>query len=299
MPGEKQFTIDGVTFGLGTSIGMTEDGWTPGGPSLRTNDVDVAGGSGRRFGREFRGETVWGFSLYTNTQTEEDAWATLSALRAAWESLADQADVTDSEVQLPLFYRIAGKDRLVYGRPQRFDYSPTNLSLSGRIDIQADFKLSYPLYFAAQENSFNLSILPPLNVEAGVIVPVIVPFVSSSSDSERKTSITVGGERPTPIVVKLIAGTGARSNARVEIGGNVVQLTQPVEPEDPVVIDPRPWARSVSTVSGGTVAVDARVSRLSKFWLPPGTHEIVFNGTDPTGSATAVISWHDAYRAER
>jgi hypothetical protein len=296
---EKQFMIDGVTFGLAAPIAMTDTGWSVGGPTLRTSDTDVAGGGGRRFGREFRGATTWGFSLYTNADSEEEAWDRLTELRAAWESLGDNSDVVDSEVVLPLFYRIAGKDRLVYGRPRRFSYTPDNRSLSGMIPIEADFELSYPLYLDAQENSFSLGILPPLDVESGVIVPVIVPFTSSAGVSERRTSITIGGDRPTPVVIELDAGTGPLGDARVEIDGNVVQLQDDVNPNDNVIIDPRPWVRAVTTASGGAVAIDARVSRLSKFWIAPGTHEVVFSGVDPTSSATAVIRWHDAYRAER
>lgn len=296
---EKQFSLAGVTFGLGTDIGMIENGWQPGSPELRVNHVNSPGASGRRFSREFLGATTWGFSLYTNVGNEEEAWERVATLRDAWRSLGDEADVVDSEVVLPLTYRIAGQDRMVYGRPQAFDIVVDNTSLSGRIAIEANFELAYPIYFDADERSFTLSILPPLNLEAGVIIPAIVPFVSSSSESSRSTSIVVGGDRPTPVVIELHAGTGPLDNARVEINGNPIQLTDPVHPNDPVIIDPRPWARSVATLSGGAVGVDARVSRLSKLWLPPGTHEIVLTGTDPTSSASTVIRWNNARRAER
>lgn len=296
---EKQFSLDGVLFGLATDIGMLDTGWQPGAPAIRANHADTPGASGRRFGREFAGQTVWGFSLYTNVGTEEEAWERVATLRGAWRSLADQADVVDSETVVPLFYRIAGQDRVVYGRPQAFDIAVDNTSLSGRIGIEANFELSYPIYFDADEQSFSMSILPPLNVEVGVIAPMIVPFTSSSTLSERRTSITVGGDRTTPIVIELRAGTGPLWDARIEVNGNPIQLTDPVYPTDPVIIDPRPWARSIATKSGGAVGVDARVSRLSKLWLPPGDHEVVLTGTDPTSSATTVISWNNARRAER
>lgn len=296
---EKQFELGGVTFGLGCDVELTADGWQPGSTSMRSNDVDVAGASGRRFGRSIPGGATWGFSLYTDQDSEEEAWRALSDLKAAWESLADPTGIVESESVTFLRYQIAGKTRRVYGQPRRFDKVVSNLSLSGRIDLEADFELAFPLYLDDTEHSQTFGILAPPDPTAGVIVPVIVPFTSSSGTGERVGSIKIGGEVPTPVIVEFIAGTGNLFDAQVTVGTGVVALRDTVFTTEKVIADPRPWVRSVSTASGGAVAVDARVTRLAKMWLPPGEHRVVFTGEDATSSASAVIRWHDAYRSER
>lgn len=297
MVAEKQFEMAGVTFGLGCGVEIAS--WTPGGPALRVNDVDRAAGSGRRFGRVLKGETTWGFSLFTNGANEDDGWAKLAALQSAWESVAGDDDVVESDTYIPLRYKVAGKERVVWGQPRRFTATPDNLSMSGRIPIEADFDLAYPLYLDGTEKVLSLPILAPLELDAGLVVPFVAPFNSAAGSSPIQSEVTIGGERSTPIRIKFIAGTGTLHDAFVQVGGKTVQLEELIYPGDPVTADARPWVRSITTQSGGLVAVAPRVTRLAELWLPPGKHQVIFNGVDPTSSARIEVRWQDAYRTYR
>lgn len=286
---EKQFELGGVAFGRGCPVEI--ESWTPGSASIRTSDAENPQGDGIRFGRDFRGASEWSWSLFSNGETEEEAWEFLHPLAGEWN---DDAIRADSEIVVPLRYTLAGQTKRVYGRPRRWTEIPTNISLSGAVQVEADFTLAHHLVYDDTEKSLNLSILPPLDPEAGVIVPFIAPFDSAASASERQSAIRVGGTRPTPITVKFVAGTNDLFDASVTIGDWTVALESPVDINDPVIADGRPWINSVATQSGGTVRVSPRVTRTSKMWLPPGDHQVVFRGNDPSSTASVVISWHDA-----
>lgn len=290
---EKQFELDGVVFGLDAPVGLKADGWTPGAPALRTSDVDRAAGDGVRMGRDFKGAATWSFSLFTDGQTEDEAWASLARLAEAWD--ADTAR-SEPDAVLPLRYRMAGQERVVYGRPRRWTPTVNNLVMGGRIDVEADFDLVYHLIFDGVQESRTIGIAAPLDLAAGLMVPFTPPFTTSAGASVRESSVTIGGSVPTPITVTF---NGPVTNAAVRVGGWMAALEDTVYADDPATIDGRPWVRAATTRSGGGVRVSPRVTRISKMWLPPGTHEVIFTGEDPTSSASVEISWHNAYRSPR
>ncbi len=288
---EKQFQLGDVVFGWGCSVEIMD--WTPGSAPTRTQDVDNPTGDGVRMGKDFKGSTSWAFGLYTNGETEDEAWAALSDLAAAW----DADDVrTDPGAVMPLRFRVAGQNRRVYGRPRRWTASPTNLSLGGRIDIEADFATVDHLVYDDEMKTQIVTIAPPLELDAGLEVPFIPPFVTSAGASRRETSIEIGGSVPTPIILTF---TGPVEGAQVQIGDWTAALIDPVQHDNPVTIDARPWVRAATLQNGGGVRVSPRVTRISKMWLPPGHHNVVFTGVDPTGTASVLVSWHDAYRTPR
>lgn len=297
---EKQFELAGVTFGLGTDFPFNgESGWSPGSPVLRSTDVDMPGSNGRRFGRVFKGQTTWAFSLHTNADTEEEGWEMLARLETAWRSLEDEVGIVLEDSVLPLRYKVAGKTREVWGQPKRFTPVIDNLSLSGRIPVEADFELVAPIYLDTYVNSKALQILPPLDLEAGLVVPFVAPFESSPQSDTLQSQITIGGEVSTPLTVIFTAGTGPLTNPQVTIGDRRVFLNDQVLVGDPVTADARPWVNSIVTESGGPVSVTPRVTRISQLWLPPGDHAVTFNGSDPTSTASIEVRWQDAYRTLR
>lgn len=290
---EKQYELGGVLFGRDCPVEIKADGWTPGSPDIRTSDAPLATGDGVRFGRDFKGSATWSFSLYTNGDTETEAWEALGDLAAIWD--ADDTRLEPDAV-LPLRYRLAGRDRRVYGRPRRWTPTPNNNSLTGRIDIEADFALVHHLVFDDVEKNQTIGIAPPLELDAGLEVPFIAPFTTSAGASVRQSSVNIGGTVPTPVVITF---NGPVADAAVRIGGWTAALVDPVRSDDPVTIDARPWIRAATTESGGGVRVSPRVTRISKMWLPPGNHEVIFTGEDPTSTSNVVIRWHDAYRSPR
>lgn len=287
---EKQFELSGVTFGLGAPVEITD--WTPGGPDIAATDVARATGHGMRLGRPRKQGTTWGFSLFTNGLDENDGWARLAALAGAWE-LPEDVDV------VPLRYRVAGKLRRVYGQPRRFTPVVDNTSLSGRINIEADFAVTYPLYFDDRENTVPFSLVAPLDTTAGFAMPMPMPGQSAAGAGQRQGSVRIGGTAKTPLRVTVRAGSGPLNDVRVQVGDAVVELEDPVDPRDPVVMDARPWVSAITTQSGGLVATSPRGARVSALWVPPGDNAVVFTADDPTGTGSVEVSWHDAYRTPR
>ena len=289
---DKQFELDGVVFGLFADIGVSD--WTPGSPGIRTNDVDNPTGDGVRMGRDLKGTATWNFSLFVDGEDEDDAWRILAALAEAWDGdwVRDEPDRV-----VPLRYKIAGQERVVFGRPRAWSAIVDNTSLSGRIDVEAQFVLIDHRIYDAQQCVFRIPVAVPLELDAGLDVPFIAPFTTSAGASVRESAIEVGGTTATPITITF---EGPIADAAVRIGGWTAALVDPVPADNPVVIDGRPWIRSATYVSdGGGARVSPRVTRISKMWLPPGHHEIVFTGDDPTSSASVLVSWRNASRTPR
>lgn len=290
---EKQFQLEGLTFGLGCPIGLKDGGWVPGAAALRTQDADRPTGDGVRMGKDYRGSATWSFSLFTTAATEEEAWDAVAELAGVWD--ADEAR-GESERVLPLTYQVAGKTRMVYGRPRRWTATPDNTSMVGLINIECDFDLTHHLIFDATEQSKEISIGPRLDEEAGLSVPFEPPFTTGVGASERETIIKVGGAVSTPITVEF---HGPISGAKLQVGPWTAALVDPVPDDDPVTIDARPWVASATKKSGGGVRLEARETQISKMWLPKGEHNVVLTGYDPSVTSRVVISWHDAYRSPR
>lgn len=288
---EKQFQLNGVTFGMDSPIDISE--WRPGSPEQRSSSVALPSSDGMSRGATYWGSTVWGWTLFTNAEEEDEAYALLAALKKAWDS--DDTRTTPRAV-VPLRYRVAGQNRIVFGHPTRFDAPPTNESLSGVIRIVCEFELSHPIVFDDDLKSHTVGIVPPLELDAGIVVPHLMPVVSTAGAAVRETAITVGGDAPTPVMITI---RGPVSSAEVRTSFWSAKLVDPVIDGDPVTLDASPWVAAATKGSGGGVRLNPRVTRISKLWLPPGTHEISFLGEDLSGAATATVSWRNARRAPR
>lgn len=291
---EKQYDLGGLVFGLNSGgVEVDAEGFTPGDSELVTQDSAQPGSDGIRFGKDYRGSATWGFSLFTNAYTETDGWAMHSAFQQAWNARATRLT---SGTAIPLRYCIAGQTRRVYGRPRRITPVVNTLSMSGRIPIEADFTVSYPLYFDDDEQVFGpKTIGVPLELDAGIVVPYIPPYISSIGTTTRQSTLNIGGDEDTPLMIKLAAGSAPLYNPIVSVDGKfTVAIEDTIVPGNPVTIDARPWVRSITTQAGGSVKVSPRITRLSKVWLPPGNHEFNFSGEDISSTATVTVYWRNA-----
>lgn len=286
---EKQFELGDVVFGWDCPVDIVT--FQPGSAERRTNDTPDPYGDGVQFGKDRMGGATWTWTLFTNLDTEQDAWEAIEALQEAWE--ADDIRSTPGAA-MPLRYTLAGQNRVVYGRPGRFTPTPGPAADSGNIGIEVDFRTRDQVVYGDEVYSYPMNLLPPLELDAGVLVPFIPPFTTTAGAQQRQGQFTVGGKRPTPLWIKI---EGPVSDALVEINGTKVLLAEPVAANDPVTIDARPWVRAVTKQSGGGVRVNARVTRLAKLWVPPGTHDVIFTGSDLTGTAKLTVNWRHAYRA--
>ena len=289
---EKQFELGGLVFGLHAPVTVVD--WSPNPAPIRTSDADNPTGDGARFGRDLRGAATWNFSLSVDGKDEDEGWEILNALAEAWDG--DEVR-NDPDLVVPLRYRVAGQTRVVYGRPRQWTPVVNNLSMVGRIDVEAQFVLADHRVYDDVQRVSRVSVAVPLELDAGLDVPFIAPFTTDAGASVRESSVLIGGEVPTPITITF---EGPIADAAVRVGGWTAALVDPVDADNPVVIDARPWVRAATYLSdGGGVKVSPRVTRISKMWLPPGHHEIIFTGDDPTSQAAVLVSWRNAYRTPR
>lgn len=287
---EGQFEIDGVPFGLDLPVFVTSDGFNPGRAELLTSRTKIGGGDGVRMGSDYYGSATWSFKLATDGSSAKEALELYQSIADAWP----RDDVRlESGAVVPLRYRLAGRTRIVYGRGGRFTPAVDTRLWSGLMSAAADFETIDHLHYDDEVESTTISIGEVTQVSNGVIPPFIPPFTSTGANSERNGQVTVGGERPTPVWLEF---DGPVTNPQVvAVDQWIARINDTVHDDDPVTVDARPWARSATRQSGSSVQVSPRVTQISKLLLPPGDHQFIFTGTDPTGTATVTVRWRKAY----
>lgn len=303
---EYQFELEDVVFGLDGSMSTVEGSFSPGRPELRTKDTVIEGGDGARPGRDHYGVSTWAWKLFADGQSSAEALQFLAELQAVWPT--EEIRLQPNAV-VPLRYNLGERTRRVYGRPRRFESTPTNGLISGTIGVACDFSVFDYRYYDDVEQGATVDISPTVR-DSGVLVPFIPPFTSRRRAGPRTTSIQVGGDVPTPVVVVF---EGPVLGPRVKVSGKlkptpqypdgepwngwVAEIPSLVASNDPVTIDARPWARTVTKKSGGGVRTSPRVTRIQSMLLPPGQHDIAFTGEDATGESSVTVKWRDAYRS--
>jgi hypothetical protein len=279
---EKQFELDGQVFGWDCPVDIKDDGFRPGGNALRTSDADLPTEDGRRFGVDLRGGETWGFSLFTSPSVEGEGWAAYRDVKQ-------------------LRYRLGGQNRCVYGRPRRWTPGDTKSGHAGLLFVEADFETVDAQVYDAEVKAVRVGMGSPLAMESGFIVPFTPPFTSipRSTDSTDEAFVDSDEDTQTWVTIMFTTNAGSLSEAEVTVGEWTARLRDTIPPYNAVTLDPRPWVRSAQLASGGGVAINPRVTRMANMWLPAGRHPIIFNGIDPTGSATCTVSWQNARRSPR
>jgi hypothetical protein len=284
-----KFKFGGVEFG-GQSGALIVTGFDPGTAELRTNDTPRPNRDGVIVGRDFRGGRVWAFDLSTNVDDMPGALATEAALAASWAnpSLRSSPNVTAA-----LSYELAGRWRRVYGRPDKFAGSNGDIRADqGAATITCDFRVTDPLYYSDTEDQVKLTIVPAST--GGLMAPLKSPLSTVRSSAERAGIVHNQGNASTPLKAVFkgpVTDPWVRSATGMEIG-----LVGTLAYDQSVTVDP--LAGTVIR-NGGAPAngMLTRKTRLSQSLLKPGTTELTFGGTDPTGTATATLYWRNAYQS--
>lgn len=290
---DDQFELGGVLFGKDCPVDITADGWNPAAGELRGSSEPNPIRNGVRFGRRLRGSALWQFKLFTNLEDEAPAWDALAELKEAW----DADDLDDGDV-VPLRYTIAGQTRRVYGQPQRWTPTISNDRIGGNIGAVCDFELIEDTVYEDDEQSVVVPLGLPFDPDAGIITPFTPPVTFDAGSVTRESEVEIGGDKKTPIAITF---RGPLTNAMVRIGDWSAGVVDPIwgGPENTVTIDGRPWVVAATRRDGSGVRVDPRNTRISKMWLPPGRHQVVFTGESSTGAATATVTWRNALRTPR
>lgn len=282
-----KFRFRGVDFG-GRSGSLIVSGFTPGAKEIRGSDRPRPNRDGTSVGRTFLGSATWAFDLSTNEHDLAGALAAAGALQSAWE---DPAVRLAPNVLIPLDYELDGRWRRVYGRPDAFTGPKGDvLARQGVGKVTCDFKVHDPIFYDGAESSVTLTIVPAST--GGLVAPLIAPLTTTGSGEPRAGFVMNAGDAATPLKVQFagpVFEPWVRSPSGWEVG-----LTGSLAYDESITIDP--LAGTVEWQDGRPANGRlTRKSRLTGTLLQPGVTELTFGGTDLTGTATAKLSWRNAY----
>lgn len=263
---------------------------------LFVTDLDVVGdvrdqdqinpvGETRLFGRDRETPPTWTLEVVTNT---ENAALGLSALAQAKAVFRDEKIRSKPGATTTLRYNVAGRTRRIYGRPRKLYRKPGPVN-DGVIEAVGLFEAADALYYDDVARSVSVHMVPPPT--GGVTIPTTVPLIMGGLADVQGSITDVGGTEPTPFVAVI---HGPITKPGLSGNGWQVKLTGSVTEGVDLIVDTR--AGTVKDSLGRSRAGElTRFSRLQKARLRPGPDHVIFSGSDPTGQASADITWHPAY----
>lgn len=284
-----QYELDGFKFGGNPNEISTKylvEKAEFGDPEIENQDTALPLEDGVIFGRDYkRGRTIT-FTMNIVTHGISAAQA-LDDLASAWDN--DNTRYVAGAVNVLRWNRHNRWSR-VYGRPRKFAPITGNVD-NGFVPVLCDFRTSDHLYYSDEEYSNTISILPPPS--GGWVMPFTFP-VTPGGVGVQQGEISIGGTKRAWIANII---NGPIVNPIVEAVNNwKFQLLLTLNAGEFAVINPRPWSRYVRkngllNIRGVFTQSSVRLTEMS---LPPGSHEIVLKGTDPTGTATLTTLWREA-----
>lgn len=261
-------------------------------PDLGDTVIEVADASrpradGVAFGVDFRGGRTVTLEMGIVRPSEADVVAAVERLAGLWR--ADEIRRTPGAVAT-FTARQGGRERLIYGRPRRF--SPgLNFIGEGMATVVADFAAADDCFYSTTLSSMSVVLVPPPS--GGLIGPLGSPLATTES-SDRSMGITVGGRLPAWPVMEI---RGPITNPVIEVVGLWrMEFRTTLADGETLVVDTRPWARTVKKGNASLPGVVSRAStRLGDAAIPPGSYEVALRGVSESGSASALISWRDSF----
>lgn len=283
-----QFELGGVLFGEDCPLEVETFEVQPG--TTRTTDAESPTDDSRSFGRDLRTPGIWSFAVHTSAASEwpEDAAPLIAQIAAACAQPDDQWRV--GEV-VPLRYQLDDEPRLVYGRPRDFHEVPDTGRVYGLRQVLFDFVLADFAHYDDGEISVVLGLTP--NRIGGLVAPLIAPLTTLRLSDGTPSVADIDGDIPSWAVITI---KGPASNPKVTGPGWEIALNANLAYDQTVVIDPRPWARTVSLNGVGSLAGTLRGSRLYDLRMRPGPNPLTFVAGGRSDVARATVSWRTAWR---
>lgn len=242
--------------------------------SVDTSDIDNSIYDTTRPGVDiFRGPT-WTFEITVVGDNAAEVLDREGQVRAAWRNQEDAkraGNLTELEV------RLAGRHRLVYGRPRRFASTGARTAHTGHAIIDCDFKLMDPLVY---DEAWQLKRLT---------LPASSKEVSVTDEIE-----DVGGTAPTPFMVDVWAGDADVVNPQFTINGNRYQFNLTIPAGEWLRVDSR---RGFALLGTRNVIGKMRDrTRIRQVRLPVNEPvDLLVGGADSSGTAKFEIWWRPAH----
>ncbi|MFJ4342694.1 hypothetical protein [Streptomyces sp. NPDC088915] len=270
---------------------------TPG--DIDVGDIPLPRTDGIRFGQDWKAAATITFEVgvdaVDDARTQRDRHGAnlsrLSVMGQAWDAEALRrrfaTPATLSTVQ-------GGRARMFYGRPRKWAPAGSKLTRQGYTPVVATFACQDATAYDATERSVRVDISPAPH--RGLVGPLRTPLTMTGEGSGKVPGeVVIGGTKPCWPVITIY---GPITQPACELVGRwKLGLDLSLGVGERVVIDPRPWARTV--LRNGNANVAGLLSRgtpgLGELRLPTGRQDFILRGTDSTGAAFMTIAWRDAY----
>ena len=249
----------------------------------RTQDVLNPFGEDVQQGRDFRVPPLWSFGLRVGHGEAGAALANLAALTRAWNKVAA---VPGAESVLR--YAIAGRTRLVYGRARELFPDFSQVFDLGRVVATAKFQTKDTWHYADEMQSLTVGLIPVNS--GGLKAPLRAPLRASPGGS-RQGLVSISGDAPAPVEVVF---KGPVLNPVASSTGWQIGLNASLAYDQSVTIN----ARTGTVLRNDGVSLAGALTRrtyLPEARLRPGSREIVFAGTDPSGLSSCTIRWRNTF----
>lgn len=295
---EHQFEIlpdenaaDGFVFGIGAEVSVDKEGFDPG----ETGSINQDSSNDRRgvasFGRDVRSPNAWTWESFIDQTDVETAVEVLDRFSPAW-ALEELARIPGALTALR--YRVAGRERRVYGRPRRFSAPPSNMILNGLIPVTHDFQC-VDSYTYDDVESQAMILYSSSTSTGGFVLPAPMPLdtippIRGVGNSQIDVS---GNSRSYPI----IRFNGPWTNPRIETDAWSLSWDGVIPGAGWIEIDTRPWKLTVLDDSGASRADGLhRQTWLEDIWFAPQSRpEIRLDGSASSGGASALVRWRNTW----
>ena len=276
---DGDFELNGFRVGDMDSVFVT--GFEPSEPGARYQDTPNPSGHGVHFGRDYYDNSTWTFEF---AATGADRLAAMSALNAEWRKVNHKPGE-----ESVLRFRLAGRERRVYGRPRHFLPTVGPSLTRGHITAAATFATSDPYVYGDEPISMSATMFA--SSKGGLKTPLKGNLTGVKAGVRNGAIPDVGGEAPTPFVAVI---KGPIKDPSIASGDWVVQVNTTLAYDQTLTIDTRKNTvlRNDGTSLGGSLT---RTSRLANARLNPGPASILFSGIDPTGTSKVTVTWHPTY----
>jgi hypothetical protein len=262
-----------------------------GSPEITTDDTRRPRSDGISFGVDYRGGVTITFALAVVADDEEGAREVAASFKRAWRGDVVRRSPGSTAT---LRSRLGAKVREVYGRPRRFAQDDTHAP-EGIILLTVDFQCVNDVAYSPDETLAIVSLVPP---SSGGLTGSLAAPLTTVAPSSVPGGIEVGGDLEAWPVVEV---EGPITNPTIQVTNTwSATLRLDVADGDAIVVDSRPWRRTITRRSDGASFAGRLTPSsvpLSGMGLEPGDYEIALRGTDATGTSSMRFSWRDTYSA--
>ena len=284
-----QFEIDDFVFGKGCPVFVDGEGFDTGdAEKIKQSSINPLTGA-RRFGRDVQGPETWTWACYLDPDSDgpETALASVAEMGRVWRN----EKWNDTGVVASLRYKVAGRTRVVFGRPDRFSFKPGNSIIYGNLPPLATFEKVDSKHYEDNEETLTLRLVP--QVPGGFAVPFAAPLtIDRDANAPAPGEVVIGGDAKTGCVVTF---EGPSVDPSVTIGDFFIGVTGAIPDGASVTLDSRPWATTLTkTGPVGDISL-TRGTRLARALLAPGNYQAVYHAQDLSGESSCRVAWRNAW----